>query len=293
MKQVLLIICLLVSSLFYSQNSYTVNGETLELKTEIEGTLDLLWTIDNGTYRYFIRTKDNSIIELKNTKNTDTGKYQNEYKTTLQEATEGSGLSAKNVNLTLPSIKKFVDTYNRSSDANYQTQDIKAQPELRLGVFGGITNSPFINNPENYTSSVLGAELEVITNAEKVRHSGFLQLRHTFENNDFEYRTTEISLGYRFRALKFRKLNIYADVKFATLNFSNRVFTYTNENDIVVSEHEKETIFDAPFIFGIGSDYRISNRSYIMFGYNNLAAIRLENGKHFSTDFTLGYKLKL
>ncbi|WP_053976212.1 hypothetical protein [Mangrovimonas xylaniphaga] len=293
MKQALLIICLLVSSLIYSQNSYTVNGETLELKTEIEGTLDLLWTIDNGTYRYFIRTTDNTIVELKNTKNPDTRKYQNEYKTTLQEATEGSGMSTKNVNLTLPSLKKFVDSYNSSSDASYQTQDIKAQPEMRLGVFGGITNSPFIYNPENYTSSVLGAELEVITNAEKQRHSGLLQFRHTFENKDFEYRTTEISLGYRFRALKFRRLDIYADVKFATLNLSDRVYTYTDDNDNVVSANEKETIFDAPFIFGIGADYRISNRSYIMFGFNNLAAIRLENGKHFSTDFTLGYKLKL
>ncbi|WMI68585.1 hypothetical protein [Mangrovimonas sp. YM274] len=293
MKQALLIICLLVSSLIYSQNSYTVNGETLELKTEIEGTLDLLWTIDNGTYRYFIKTTDNTIVELKNTKNPDTRKYQNEYKTTLEQATKGSGMSTKNVNLTIPSLKKFVDSYNSTSDASYQTQDIKAQPEMRLGVFGGITNSPFIYNPENYTSSVLGAELEVITNAEKQRHSGFLQFRHTFENKDFEYRTTEISLGYRFRALKFRRLDIYADVKFATLNLSDRAYTYTDDNDNVVSANEKETIFDAPFIFGIGADYRISNRSYIMFGFNNLAAIRLENGKHFSTDFTLGYKLKL
>ena len=67
---------LVVISLFFlpfitiSQESYSVNGETLQLKTEVSGNISLLWNIIEGKYRYFVK-KDNTIIELTNTKNTN------------------------------------------------------------------------------------------------------------------------------------------------------------------------------------------------------------------------------
>ena len=66
MKKFLLLILLCFTFQFnYSQESYTINGETLELKTEIEGQIDLLWTIINREYRYFVRTDNGAITELK------------------------------------------------------------------------------------------------------------------------------------------------------------------------------------------------------------------------------------
>ena len=65
-----------VSSL-HAQQEYTVDGQTYSLKTEVEGSLSLLWnTIDNN-YRYFSR-KGSEVVELKNSKLD--GKYQEEYK---------------------------------------------------------------------------------------------------------------------------------------------------------------------------------------------------------------------
>mgnify|MGYP000267953113 CR=1 FL=1 len=62
----------------FAQQTYTLNNETLELKTEVEGNIDLLWNIFDGKYRYFVRDKDGDIQELVNTKNKDTHKYQEE-----------------------------------------------------------------------------------------------------------------------------------------------------------------------------------------------------------------------
>ena len=107
MKKLILLIILIVSCYTgFAQNMYTVNNESIELKTEVEGTLDLLWNIFNGKYRYFVRSSDGNIQELKNTKNAETHKYQEEYKTVLDELTQDYGITADKVNLTLFSLKE-------------------------------------------------------------------------------------------------------------------------------------------------------------------------------------------
>ena len=60
-KLVIFALLFLAFQVNYSQENYTINGETLELKTEVEGHLDLLWTSIDGTYRYFVKTSDESI----------------------------------------------------------------------------------------------------------------------------------------------------------------------------------------------------------------------------------------
>ena len=72
----------LLTFLGFSQETYTVNNESLSLKNEVDGALDFLWTSgDNGQFRYFVRTENGEITELQNTK---TGKdYNHEYQTTL------------------------------------------------------------------------------------------------------------------------------------------------------------------------------------------------------------------
>lgn len=292
MKKIVLLCCVLLSSaISQAQETYTVNGETLQLKTEVEGKLDLLWNIINDKYRYFIRTSDNSITELVNTRN-DNDKYQEEYKTTLANATSKSGMSIAKVNLTLPSLITFIEAYNKIEDSSFMSTHPKSKAHLRLSIFGGISNSPFVTNPENVKTPVFGAELEVSGDKEPPRHSGFFQVRHVMDNDEFPYSTTELSLGYRFRFIKARAFNLFGDVKVATVNFSKGLISVV-DGGVVITEEASETAFDVPFIFGVGADIRVSERSFITLGYNQLFAAFLDNQGNFSTDVTLGYKFKL
>lgn len=292
MKKLLSLLIVFFSlSLAQAQESYIVNGETLQLKTEVEGTLDLLWNIIDNEYRFFIRTSDNTITELVNTKN-NTNDYQEEYKSTLSNATSSSEMSTDNVNLTLPSLITFIETYNKSKDANFTSTHPNSKPQLRMSIFGGITNSPFVYNPENIKTPVFGAELEILKDMESPRHSGFLQVRHVLDNDEFPYSTTELSLGYRFRFIKMRAFNLFGDIKVATVNFSKGRIS-TSDGDVFIEKDASDTAFDVPFIFGVGADFRVSERSFITLGYNQLFAAALENQGNFSTDVTLGYRIIL
>jgi hypothetical protein len=287
MKKILFIALFCISLQYaYAQNTYTVNGETLELKTEVEGKLDLLWNIIDGQYRYFVRTDNGTITELKNTKD-DTKKYLEEYKSTLSNLT--GGISANKMKLTLYSLREYLDNYNSTQDSNYTTNSTKSKVGLRLGFSGGITNNPFVGNPENTKTPLIGAELEIYEANSLPRHSGFLQARHAFDSDDFPYSTTEFSLGYRFRVINKSAFSLYAQVKLATLNLSN--VTVINEDDTELKLDD--TSFDVPFIFGIGSDIRVSDNSFITIIYGELFAAFLDNQGNFSTDIAIGYKFNL
>ena len=103
------------TTILVAQDTYTVQNETLQLKTEVEGQVDLLWNIIDGKYRYFVRSSDNAITELVNTRNEDR-KFQEEYKTVLENLT---GDSAEDVNFTLTDLKKYIDDYNAAQDPSY------------------------------------------------------------------------------------------------------------------------------------------------------------------------------
>lgn len=286
MKKIFLILIFSFAfQLNHCQETYTINGETLELKTEVDGKLDLLWNIIDGEYRYFVRTENGNIIELKNTRDEDNN-YKEEYKSTLGELT---GMSTDKLKLTLYSLRSHIDTYNVSVDSNYTSSKTERGVQLRLGVSGGITNNPFVGNPDNKKTPMIGAELEVLEGYGMQRHSGFLQARHTFDSDDFPYSTTEFSLGYRFRFVITETFSIYGQVKFATLNFSNA--TFVDESDMEVDVNE--TSFDIPFIFGVGSDIKVGENSYITLIYGELFAAFLDNQGNFSTDIAIGYKFNL
>ncbi|WP_243473774.1 hypothetical protein [Winogradskyella sp. MH6] len=287
MKKILIaMLFCLAFQLNYSQETYTVNGETLELKTEIDGKLDLLWNVIDGKYRYFVKTEDGTITELKNTKD-DNNDYQEEYKSTLSSLTNGN--STDKLKLTLYSLRNYIDSYNASVDTSYTSTSTESNVQFRLGFSGGITNNPFVGNPDNTKTPLIGAELEIYEANVLPRHSGFLQARHAFENDDFKYNTSELSLGYRFRFINKERFSIYGQVKLATINFSN--FTFLDENDMEVDSNE--TSFDIPFIFGVGSDIKVSNNSYITIIYGELFALLLDNQGNFSTDIAIGYKFNL
>ncbi|WP_422107082.1 hypothetical protein [Winogradskyella sp.] len=285
-KIILLLFVCFVFQLNYSQQTYTVNGETLELNTEIDGQLDLLWNIIDGKYRYFVRSEDGSVIELKNTKGSNND-YQEEYKSTLSNLT--NGMSTDKLKLTLYSLRNYLDAYNASVDSNYNVVSSERSVQFRLGFSGGITNNPFVGNPDNKNTAMVGAELEIFEANVLPRHSGFLQARHTFDSDDFPYSTTELSIGYRYRFINKESFSIYGQVKLATLNFSN--VTFADENDMEIDS--SDTAFDIPFIFGVGSDIKVGDNSFITIIYGELFALLLDNQGNFSTDIAIGYKFNL
>jgi len=286
MRKILIIVLLCFAfQTNYSQESYTVNGESLELKTEIDGKLDLLWNIIDGKYRYFVKTEDNTITELKNTKDADKN-YLEEYKTTLSSLT--NGMSTEKLKLTLYSLRNYIDKYNVSADSSYTSTTTESKVSFRLGISGGITNNPFVGNPDNVKVPLIGAELEIFEANILPRHSVFLQARHAFDNDDFPYSTTELSLGYRYRVINKSSFSIYGQVKFATVNFSDAT-VIDEDMDISIND----TSFDVPFIFGVGADIKVSENSYITIIYGELFALLLDNQGNFSTDIAVGYKFNL
>lgn len=286
MKKLVIAFCFFFSiTCIKAQESFTIKGETLQLKLEVDGQLDLLWNIINGQYRYFIRTSENNITELINTKNEDRH-YKEQYKSVLENLT---GTSASKVNLTLSDLKAYLDNYNQSQDQNYISSIYNAKLQLRLEVFSGITNSPFINNPNNNSSFQFGTELELLDGNHIKRHAMFMQLRHVLKSNDFKFTTTELSLGYRFRFINLKTINVFGQTKFATLNFLKNTFPGPNDVPVDVSE----TVFDIPFTFGVGADVRLTDSSFLTFRYNELFALLIENNGNFSTNVTLGYKFNL
>jgi len=274
-----------------AQKQYTINGETLELKTEVTGTIDLFWNIIDHEYRYFVR-KDNVITELVNTRGNN-NKFQEEYKTTLSELTKDSGLNTSDVKLTLYDLGNFINKYNASQDSNYIIASKEAIIKSRLLVFGGVTNSPFINNPDNINNPQFGAEIEVFEGNILPRHTLFFEIKHVLNNDEFKYSTTQLSLGYRFRFINTEKFILYANMVFGTYNFSKNTLSFINEADAIITEEITNNGFDAPFAFGIGADFKITPNSFITLNYNELFALFVDSQDNFSTNVALGYKFNL
>jgi len=290
-KLILLFLILFFSFSVSAQKQYTINEETLELKTELNGAINLLWNIINREYRYFVE-KDGVITELINSKN-DTKKFQKEYRKTLASLTQGSGLSTDKVKLTLYSLRVFINEYNASQDANYIVTPKKTVINSKLLFFGGLTNSPFINNPDNISNPQFGLEIEVFEENISPKHALFFEIKQVLDNDKFKYSTTQLALGYRFRFINAKSFNIYANVVFGTYNFSKNTITLLNEADEIVTREIKTNAFDAPFAFGIGADFRVTSNSFITLNYNELFAVFLDSPDNFSTNISLGYKLNL
>mgnify|MGYP000854434472 FL=1 len=279
MKKILIFVFLMaLCQTIFAQKTYTINNETFELKTEVEGDLDLLWNTIDGNFRYFVQNNAGDIQELKNTKDSESNDYLEEYKTVLNAQT-GNTISTDNVNLTRSSLKEFFETYNASKNINYEVSK-RVKLQSRIGVFGGLTNNPFVKNPDNKTTPFFGLEFEILEANKMPRHAGFFSLRHALEHKDFEYSQTQLALGYRFRFVNQPTFNVYANVKFATYTFSNTL-------------GEDSSDFDVPFIFGLGSDIKIGKNGFITLAYNELFAIFIDNGGNFPIDFAVGYKMKL
>ena len=282
---VFLVLLIFISVPLSAQETVTVNGKTHELKTEVEGELDLLWNIIDKHYHYFVKTSDGKITELLNTKEGST--YKEEYKMQLAQLTQNKGASTNDLNFTLQDLKEFVKTYNTALGNSYDEKNNTLK--LRLGVFGGITNQPFVTNPNNTTVPFFGAELEGLSSLNTSRHAGFFSVVHALDHDNFQYSSTQLALGYRYRFINTPNFNIYGNLKLATYTFSKETFLLLG----APSETVKESTFQIPCSFGLGADIKVSNNSFITLSYNNLFAIFTDNAGNFPIDFALGYKFGL
>ena len=289
MKKYLLISLILVCSFCgFSQNQFSENGQTYDLKTEVDGTLDLLWTTIDDTYRYFIN-RDNKLTELRNTKDSDNN-YKEEYKSLLRTIT---GSNTDNLKLTLGSLRDFIIIYNKESDPNYESSFKRAKLKTRAGLFGGFTNVPFVDNPDNENLLQFFGELEVYDEGTLKNHSFFFRAKHIIDNDELNYSTTQLGLGYRFKFINTETIRFYTNVTFATLDFSKATVNFVNETNQVITREESATNFDAPFIFGLGLDVKITDTLFLSLDYDELFAAFLDNQGNFSTHIALGLKLNL
>lgn len=290
MKTLPLLLCLLVTILSFAQDNFTYNNQTIALKTEVEGDYDLLWNTFDGQFRYFIKDKSEQLIELTNTKQINNN-YDFEYKNTLKSVTN---LDASKTKFTLYSLKKYFNQANAASNPNYTFKDNSLKLKTRLGLFGGLTNHPFVYNPDNNKATYFGAELEFFESKAMPVHSGFLNFRTSLKTSDFEYNLNQIALGYRFRFINKTTFNIYAQTKIATYTTSSIKSTYEDPEspENVITIENKSNGFDVPLIFGLGANFKIG-AGFVTIVYDSLFAVLQENEDQFPVDFAIGYKFNL
>lgn len=284
-------VCLfLFSTALHAQQQYTVDGQTYNLNTEVEGTLTLLWNTVNGEYRYFSK-KGNDIAELKNTK--QNGDYQEEYKEILKQQTSDAAVSTNKVKLTLPSLHNFFAEYNKKKDPNFSEEEKSIDLNLRLGLFAGVSNSIYTKNPTNALQAVAGIDFELVDAVKLKRHAMVLRFKQTFESNDYKYSASQLSLNYRFKFVKTPKFDAFVNCKFAAFTHSKReILVPGGPVDAGVLESVSGSDFSAPITFGIGADYKVGN-GYITFNYDDIVGLSVDSNGEFPIDFTLGYKFNL
>lgn len=288
------IITILVFTLFlsissFAQMTHTIDGKSYELTEEITGKASLFYVVSEGEYRYFIK-KDDSLTELTNTKD-ENGKYQGEYKEILSILTADAARDTSKVNLTLASLRTYVDQYNKASDIDYRLQAERPVTKARLGGFAGMSNNPFVKNPNNTMVPIFGAEVEVY-DEKRSRHSLGLAFKQSLEADDFKYSSSQFGLFYRFRVLNKESFSIYPQATLATYTFSKSKST-TTVGSVTTVFNTSGSALDAPIILGLGADIKLGN-GYITLSANELfALINFDNQGNTPLDLRLGYKFNL
>ncbi|MDC7997270.1 hypothetical protein [Gilvibacter sediminis] len=289
LKSLLFVLFITVASIGFAQQTYTINGESLSLKTEVSGTIDLLWNTFNKQYRYFVK-KDGQYYELINTR--VDGKYQEQYKSTLNDLTTGSGLSTDRLRMTLAGLRNFINDYNASVDPNYDTNSQTVAFETRLGFFGGVTNNRYTANPQNATAPLVGIEFEILDSKLLPRHAIVFQFRQSFAVEDFDYSASQLSLNYRFKFVKSAKVDVFANARLATYTYSRTVITNTDPAQNSVDQEITGGNLQAPILLGLGADIKLG-KGYLMLAYNDIVGLTIDDNGEFPVDFTLGCKFNL
>lgn len=284
-SKILTIFLFLTTTSLTAQEIFIIKGDTLQLQREVKGPLSLYWNLEGTTYRYFIQKKQ-TMRELTN--------REGEYTRQLAELTADAEIKTNDVKFALYSLKHFTNRYNVLVQEDYAYNAATANIQHRLGLFTGLSNNKYTTNPDNVISPVLGLELEFFDPNLAPRHSAFLQLRQSFKRNEYRYSSTQLSVNYRFKALYFSGFNLHIDAELATFLYSEDRVEITNDSgEIIAIEDDSGFTFTAPFSFGIGTDIKVTDVSYITISYNDIVSIVLDGNGSFPVDFTVGYKFNL
>jgi hypothetical protein len=272
-------------------NSYTGNGQTYELQTEVEGPMTLLWNVIGQEYRYFIK-KGNAVTELVNTE--VDGKYQAEYIGTLQALTSDANVDTQRLRLTLGSLRKFVNDYNTQVDPNYTDNSLLVDLEYRLGAFGGVTNNVFTTNPENISVPQFGIDFELYDPTALPSHAVVIQFKQTLSSDEFDYQSSQFSLNYRLKFIKSKAIDVYLNTKLVTLTSAKRdsPLVLEGEDGSSVTVNQEGTNLQGPLIFGLGADIRLG-KGFLTLNYHDAFSFVIDDNGEFPVDISLGYKFIL
>ncbi|MFD2517019.1 hypothetical protein [Salinimicrobium flavum] len=291
LKLLFIFILLFAGSRLSAQEIYIIEQDTLELQREVKGPLSLFWNEKDHSYRYFVQ-KGDRMVELRNTR--EGGAYQEEYKEQLKNLTTDAQVKTGDVLFVLYSLKHFVNRYNAQVQEDYEYNASTSNIKYRLGLFTGISNNKYTENPDNTIAPILGLEFEFFDPNLAPRHAAFIQLRQSFKREDYRYSSTQLSLNYRFRALYFPGFDLHIDTELATLYYSeDNVYIRNDEGEITAIKEEDGFTFTAPFSFGVGTEIKITEASFITLSYNDIVSIALDGNGSFPVDFTVGYKFRL
>ncbi len=289
MKRLITLFCgllLCLTTINAQTDTYTVNDQSYELKTDVEGPITLLWNIFNQEYRYFAK-KGNSIIELTNTK--ENNNYQEEYKAYLKKLTNGTDMNTDKVKLTLSSLRRFFNAYNKKVNPDYKENSFLTNVEYRLGIFGGITNSVFVDNPDNTSNGQFGIDFEFYDATALPSHGIVIQYKQTLSSDEFNYSASQFSINHRFKFIKKPAIQVYLNTKIAT--FTSFTTEFIGDN-FIDPEERTGTNFQGPLIFGLGADIKLG-KGYLSLNYNDAYSFIIDDNGEFPIDFTIGYKFVL
>ncbi|MFT5103845.1 MAG: hypothetical protein ACI86C_001505 [Candidatus Latescibacterota bacterium] len=284
----LILVMLFFIATTLAQKQYTVDGNTYTLITEVDGPLTLLWNTIDQEYRYFSK-KDNTIVELKNTK--IDGDFQEEYIRVLTQQTDGS-ISTTKVKFTRPDLVAFFNAYNSSVDPEYQSETQNTALSIRLGGFAGVSNNAYFINPDNTFLPVIGIDFEIIDKVKLKRHAVLFQFEQTLSSSDYVFSSSELSLSYRYKLIMQEKFDIFLGIKGAS---------YTNiSRDLVAdgTDGEEEVVKSSggdvrsPGSLGFGADIALGE-GFLTFAYNDIVSLGLNKKDGFPIHLTVGYKFPL
>lgn len=286
-----LLVFLVAAVKMSAQEIFILDGETLKLKQEVKGPMSLFWTMQENEYRYFVR-KGDKMLELKNT--SLQGEPQEEYKNQLQDLAKGVEISTEHVDFVLYDLRFFVNRFNAKVHKDYEFNTSTPNFQKRIGFFVGLSNNKYTHNPQNILVPIIGLEFEIYDPNLLPGHSVFFQFRQSFEQDEYKYVSSQLSLNYRFKFLNFRNFNFHLDAELATFLYSQNQEAITGANGNIIGYRKDDGFtFTSPLSFGIGTDIRITAESFITFSYNDIVSIVLDGNGAFPLDFTLGYKYNL
>jgi hypothetical protein len=270
--------------------SYTVNGQNLDLRADVEGRLTFLWNTFNQEYRYFIK-KGDALTELTNKKVDN--KFTDSYKEQLNTLTADFPVNTDKTKLTVASLRQLVNSYNAKADPNYVPNSTVVKPTYRLGGFVGVTNNVFTDNPDNISNPQFGIDFEILDAVALPRHAVVIQYKQTLASDEFDFSSSQFSINYRFKFVKSEKIDVFLNTKIATYTFASRGdFETLAEGQTVTIEGDSASNFQGPILFGLGADIALG-KGFLTLNYHDAYSFFLDDNGEFPVDVSIGYKFNL